>query len=73
MIVGRTIARGLTSLIPIFGNVIDGAVASKVTYTLGMQYIKMCGALLERFPSGDVPAEVLQQAIRALLDRRDPE
>jgi uncharacterized protein (DUF697 family)/predicted GTPase len=72
-LIGRTAARALRRLIPIAGNAINGGTASHSTYTLGTQYIKLCAMLLERFPSGDVPTEVLQEAIRTLLDRRAAE
>ena len=50
MIVGRTIARGLTSVDPDCRERHRRcSSASKATYTLGMQYMKMCAALLERF------------------------
>lgn len=68
LVVGRAAARILRSLIPVAGNMINGGTAARATFTLGNQYIKLCVALLEKFPTGDIPVERLQAAMRSLLN-----
>jgi uncharacterized protein (DUF697 family)/predicted GTPase len=69
LLIGRTAARTLRRLIPIAGDAINAATAAHATFTLGTQYINLCRALLEKFPSGDIPVEHLQTAIASLFNR----